>query len=267
MKFFIFALAIRLLFLLFLQVNEIQTIPTLAESEKLLQTKSPKLQLVDGSDFWHTSIDLKVPEYLGKYWGYSNWYERNPLLTLFLYLTHRSILVQILLSALTCLLLFKLNSVVGILWALYPQSIIYSCLFTKVTLMTFLMVLAVYLFRSKWYYIVLAFILIQVLTMSVFHLGVNSIGMNEEFSTGYWLKLFHLWQPTFNHSTAIFGNWIQYIQMPFYLIIMLLFLRTEFNYVWLIVFILSLGAMLMYGHGYMREFIMPLIMLNVFKEC
>jgi hypothetical protein len=102
--------------------------------------------------------------------------------------------------------------------------------------------------------------------MSVFHLGSSSQGMTEEFSAGYWLKLFHLWQPTFNHSPALFGNIIQYVQMPFYIIIILLFLRTEFNYVWIIVIILSIGAMMMYGHGYMREFILPLILLEVIKD-
>ena len=198
---------------------------------------------------------------------FRSWYERNPLHTLVLYVTHRSILFQIGLSVLTVLLLFKINHIAGWLYCFYPQSIIYSNMFTKVTLTLFLFVLAMYLFKNKKWLIIASFIAIQLSTMSLFHLGSGSQGMTEEFSVGYWLKAFHLWQPTFNHTPAIFGNIIQYIQMPFYILLMFLFFRTtEINYAWVIVFILTIGSMLMYGHAYMREFILPVILINVLEH-
>lgn len=268
-KIFILALVLRLLCLGIINYFEIPTLLTLEQSKEYLFSKNPpkELQLVDASDYYYTSINLEVPSFLQEKWGYSNWYERNPLHTIVLHLTGRSVLFQILLSCLTCVILFKINNIAGLLWCFYPQSIIYSNLLTKITLMTFLFVLSMYLFRNGKYLIVVSFIVIQLLFISSFHLIPQSEGIMEEFNRGLVDKVVSLWQPTFNHTPAIFGNIIQYIQAPFYILLMFLFVRkVPFNYTWVIVIILTAGAMAMYGHGYIREFILPAILVSAL-EC
>jgi hypothetical protein len=266
-KIFLLALFLRLLCLGIIQYYEIPTLLTLEQTEKyLFSTNPPKeIQLADASDYYYTSINLEVPKFLGEYYGYSNWYERQPLHVLVLYLTKQSILFQILLSTLTVLLLFRMNHIVGLIYAFYPQSIIYSCMFTKVTLMVFLMVLAVYLFKKP-YKIVIAFIIIQLMFTSIFNYFPHTSGIAVEFQRGLWNKFWGLWQPTFNHTFVLFGNWIQYIQMPFYILVMIAFLRSRVNYVWLIAFIMSIGAMIQYAHPFHREIIIPLILLNINEE-
>ena len=268
-KIFLLALTLRLLCLGIIQYYDIPTLLTLEQTEQYLFSNNPpkELQLADASDYYYTSINLEVPKFLQEKWGYTKWYERNPLHTIVLHLTHRSILFQILLSCLTCVILFKINNIAGLIWCFYPQSIIYSNLLMKVTLMTFLFVLAMYLFRNKPYLIVLSFIFIQLISISAFHIVPHSEGIMQEFNRGIINKVFALWQPSFNHSPALFGNIIQYIQAPFYILLMFLFIRkTRFNYVWVIVIIMSIGAMVMYGHGYIREFILPAILVTVL-EC
>jgi hypothetical protein len=166
------------------------------------------------------------------------------------------------------LMIYKLYPAVGLIYMFYPQSIIYSVMFTKVTLMVFLSTLAIYFFRDKKpVYIIFAVLFIQLLFSSVFNFFPHTPAIMGEFNRGIIHKVVGLWEPAFNHTPQVVGNWIQYVQAPFYLLLMFLFVRcVRWNYVWIIVIIFTVGAMFQYAHPFHREFLIPMILLTVVKE-
>lgn len=260
------ALTLRLLCLGVIQLGNFQTLIPLNEYESLFKNPESKMQLMDASDFYYTSLNLEVPKVTGDYWGYSEWYQRSPLHTLVLYLTNQSILFQIGLSVLTCLLLFKINTIAGWIYAFYPQSIIYSNLYTKVTLMLFLFVLCMYLFGEKPYLIVVSAVAIQLLFISSFNINPQTTGILTEFNKPIIDKMFNLWKPFVEHTPVIFGKWLIYIQILPYSILMFLFIRkVRFNYAWIIFIIFTIGAGLQYAHTFHREFIMPVFLISVLE--
>ncbi len=80
----------------------------------------------DAKAHYETSINLKVPKESQERIGYKNWYERSPAYVFYLHVTNQSLLLQIILSSLTVVFLYKINELAGWLWCFYPQSIILS---------------------------------------------------------------------------------------------------------------------------------------------
>jgi hypothetical protein len=91
----------------------------------------------DAKAHYETSINLEVPKESQKTIGYHDWWERSPVYVIYLYVTKQSILLQIILSCLTVLILYKINPLAGWLFCFYPQSIILSFQFNKETLLFF----------------------------------------------------------------------------------------------------------------------------------
>jgi len=243
-------------------------LPTLLSEEKTKQLAEQKInsfdmELGDASDPYYTSIDLQPPEYLQKHYGYKYWWQRNPLHVFVLHITGRSVLFQILLSVVTVLMLYKINKIAGIIYAFYPQAIIYSCMFTKVTLWVFLFVLSLFLFKDSWK-LLLSTSIIMLFFVSIFNFVPETQGIMTEFNRGYIDKVVGLWQPSFNHTPIVVGNWIQYIQAPFYLLLMFLFVKySTFNYISGLVILFTLGAAVQYAHPFHREPLIPLILVDV----
>jgi hypothetical protein len=121
---------------------------------------------------------------------------------LFLHFTHQSLLVQILLSAFSCVLLELLYRHGGWALAFYPPSIMYANVYMKETLLVFLFLLAAVLLRDRkrWLIIVLPLIF----TGFVSYGGVWEY--NEAFSAGQRSlihRLYILWRPDYHFMILI----------------------------------------------------------------
>ena len=262
---FILSFALRLLIYNLICYFQLPTILTLEETHRYLAMDKPpaKIQLMDASEYYYNSINLEVDKISADYWGYSHWWERNPLHTLILYLTGNSIMFQIFISALSVMLLFHLNKFAGILLMLYPQNIIYSFLTTKINIMLFLVVVAMVIFKDRKFYLFLSVVVIQMLFISYFNLHPQTTGIMEELNRGLINKITMLWQPSFNHTHIVLGtNLIQYIQSPFYIFLIIYFIRKVgiTNPVLYVVIFLTIGAGIQYAHEMHREFIIPLLL-------
>jgi hypothetical protein len=122
MKIFLLALTVRLaVFIIFSFVYEN---PTHKESE--------------ASIMYETSINLEPTEEMKSKIHYTQWWERSPVYVYFLHVTNQSIELQLLLSALTVLLIYKINHVAGWIFCFYPQSVILSFQYNKETLLWFI---------------------------------------------------------------------------------------------------------------------------------
>ena len=91
----------------------------------------------DAKAHYETSINLEVPKESQEVIGYKDWWVRTPVYVLYLHLTHQSLLFQILISAFTVLLLYKINPLAGWIFCFYPQSIILSFQYNKEVLIWF----------------------------------------------------------------------------------------------------------------------------------
>ena len=92
----------------------------------------------DAKAHYETSINLEVPKYAQETIGYKDWWERSPVYVYYLHITGQSLLIQIILSSITVLILYRINPFAGWLFCFYPQSIILSFNFNKETLLFFI---------------------------------------------------------------------------------------------------------------------------------
>jgi hypothetical protein len=103
----------------------------------------------DAKAHYETSINLEVPKESQETIGYKDWWVRTPVYVLYLHLTHQSLLFQILISAFTVLLLYKINPLAGWIFCFYPQSIILSFNFNKETLLWFVLAMLLYVIHFR----------------------------------------------------------------------------------------------------------------------
>ncbi len=92
----------------------------------------------DAKAHYETSISLKVPIESQEKIGYKNWWERSPVYVYYLHITKQSLLIQIIISSLTVLILYRINALAGWLFCFYPQSMILSFQFNKETILWFI---------------------------------------------------------------------------------------------------------------------------------
>lgn len=214
----------------------------------------------DSIEYYVTSINLEPMEIHKLYWGYSHWYERTPVYVLFLHLIHRELIIQVILSAIACLLMFKLNKVAGVLWMIYPQDIIYSFQYGKETLLLFFIICAIYVLRDKREYLLLA---IPIIILGFVCYG-GVISANRSLGNGFMSNFWELWKPAFNISVA-YGKAFVYIQAVPYTLAMLYFIRhcrllsQEFG----MFLILSIVYGVIYGDPRYREPFMPMLFLYI----
>jgi len=103
----------------------------------------------DAKAHYLTSINLEVPKESQETIGYKDWWVRTPVYVLYLHITHQSLLLQILISAFTVLLLYKINPLAGWIFCFYPQSIILSFNFNKETLLWYVLAMLLYVIHFR----------------------------------------------------------------------------------------------------------------------
>jgi hypothetical protein len=89
----------------------------------------------DAKYYYDTSFNLEVSDQHKAKIGEYKWYERVAVYVLYLHVTQREIIIQMLLSCLTVLIMYKINPLAGWLWCFYPQSIILSFQTNKETIL------------------------------------------------------------------------------------------------------------------------------------
>ncbi len=217
----------------------------------------------DAKEYYYNSQTL---ENTVRQFPYEHWYQRTPAYMAFLHFTAQSLPLQILLSALTCVLLELMYRYGGWVYAFYTPSIMYSNVYMKETLLVFLFVLAVYLLRNhKWWLLVV---------LPVIFAGFVSYGgvweYNEAFAAGqrsFVHRVYILWRPEW-HFTILVPTppgWLEVLLrgtfILFYIPLLLLFIRkvrlTDFEF-WLVT-AFSLVAIFSFGNERFREPVMPFI--------
>lgn len=218
----------------------------------------------DSLEYYISSVNFEPLEVHKLFWGYSEWYQRTPIYILFLHLIGRQLIFQVLLSALGCALMYRMNKTAGLIWVLYPQDIIYSFQYAKETLLLFMVICAIYFLRNNRKFLLAAIPLIILGFVS--YGGV--ISTNHSLSKGFMSNFWNLWKPAFNLS-VIFSRYFVYIQFLPYVISMFYFLRNvkllsiEFG----IFLILTLVYSVIYSEPRYREPFMPLLVLYIAEPC
>ncbi len=217
----------------------------------------------DAKEYYYNSQTLENT--VGQF-PYAHWYQRTPAYMAFLHFTGQSLLLQILLSALTCVLLELLYRYGGWVYAFYTPSIMYSNVYMKETLLVFLFVLAVYLLRERKWWLLVA--------LPAIFAGFVSYGgvweYNEAIAAGqrsFVHRVTILWRPEW-HFTILAPappEWLEVLLrgsfILFYVPLILLFIRkvrlTDFEF-WLVA-LFSLVAIFSFGNERFREPVMPFI--------
>lgn len=191
-----------------------------------------------------------MPEAQARF-GYSNWYERTPVYTLFLHLTYQSLIIQMVLSAIGVVLMWKLNALAGLIWCFYIPDILHSSTYWKTSLLCFLIIGMVTLIKDKR----ILFVSILVLMLGFISYG-SVIDYNIGMSKGFMANVFEMWKP----SWAIYSSWIFAIPQALFL---LYFIRNvelrSFEVAIVLTFTIIYGFI--YAHTLMREPLMPILIL------
>jgi len=197
---------------------------------------------------------------------YDYWFQRTPLYLLYLNVTHQNLLIQIIISVLTCVLLEKLFLNAGWLFAFYLPGIIYCNTYMKETLLTFLFVVAVYLFRRKknWLILFIPIIFMGFISYGpVWDYNTESASLQKSFT----YKIWALWRPDWNYS-MVFPHPGKFLEILLRNVSMLLYIPTMIIFfrkihfkdyeLWLALFI-TLVAIFSFGLERYREPVMPFI--------
>jgi len=218
----------------------------------------------DAREYYINSQTLENTAHL---FPYEHWYQRTPAYMVFLHLTHQSLLVQILLSALSCVLLELLYRRAGWALALYPPGIMYANVYMKETLLVFLFIGVVYLLRhhKTWLVIVLPLIF----TGFISYGGVWEY--NENFAQGQRSlihRLYILWRPDYHFMILIPHppTWLEsFLRGTFVLayvptiFLFLRYIRWRDLELWIVVGV-SLLSVASFGNERFREPAMPFVL-------
>jgi hypothetical protein len=197
---------------------------------------------------------------------YQHWYERTPVYMAFLHFTGRSLLIQILLSALTCVLLELQYRHAGWVYALYLPSIFFANGYLKETLLIFLFVLAVLLLRRHPWWLLL--VLPAIFAGFISYGGVMEY--NAEFAAGQRsiiYRIYVMWRPEWPFAVLIphppewLATLLRGIYILFYVPLMVIFIRnirwTDLE-LWLFAGFVLL-AIFSFGNERYREPVMPFL--------
>jgi hypothetical protein len=219
------------------------------------------------SDAREYFINSQTLENTARHFAYDRWYERTPAYMAYLHLTQQSLFIQILLSALTCVLIEVLYRSAGWVYVFYLPSIVFSNMYLKETLLIFLFVLAVYVFRNRKLWLV--FVLPVVFSGFISYGGVfeHNAAIAADASRSISDKLYGLWRPEWNYIFFVPepAEWLTWLLRGgyylFYGPVMFLFLRhvrlTDFE-AWLALGISVVGVFA-FGVERYREPVMPFI--------
>jgi len=220
--------------------------------------------LYDAREYY---INSQTLENTARHLPYDHWYERTPAYMLFLHLVRQNLVVQIFLSALTCVLLELLYRHSGWFYAFYLPGICYSNMYMKETLLVFFFVGAVYVFRKHrgWLVLVLPLLFASFLSYgAVWEYNKQHIRILDRVFTEH---IWALWKPEWGYSDFVPepAPWLSWLLRGLFFIyytpVMFLFLRKirigDFE-LW-IVLGLTVVAILSFGIARYREAAMPFI--------
>lgn len=113
----------------------------------------PEFMSFDSWEYFYNSQNLEAWQNATDYIGYEYWYQRTPGYVLFLYLIRpeNAIPIQILISAVGVVLMYRMNKLAGWMWCFYPVSIFNSFQFMKETIYIFLIICLIYILRKQYY--------------------------------------------------------------------------------------------------------------------
>jgi hypothetical protein len=205
----------------------------------------------DSKEYYYNSQELTVMPEAQTRFGYSNWYERTPVYTLYLHITHQSLLIQMIISAVGVVLMWRLNPLAGLIWCFYVPDILHSSTYWKTSLLCSLIIGLITLIKDK------RMLLVSVLVlMTGFISYTNVINYNAGLSKGFMSNVFEMWKP----SWAIWGNPIfAVIQGLFFLYFIRNVNWKSFEVAIVVTFTIIYG--LIYAHTGMREPLMPILIL------
>ena len=218
----------------------------------------------DADEYFHNSQSLENTTH---HFAYEHWYQRTPVYMAYLYFTRQSIPAQIILSTSTCVLLEALYPYGGWVFAFYPPGIMYSNVYMKETLLTFLFVLAVYLFRNRqwWLLVVLPVIFAGFISYGGVWEHNAAMGAGQRSLIH---RMYILWRPDWHFYILVPTppQWLETLLrggfILLYVPVMLLFVRrvkiTDFE-LWLVIGF-SLVALFSFGNERFREPAMPFIL-------
>ncbi len=111
-------------------------------------------------------------------------------------------------------------------------------------------------------------LVIVLLNGGSFNYSPETPGIKKELNRTAINKVTGLWKPNLNHVQIVAGNWIQYLNaIPYLFLIIIFFRKTKLtNPVMILAILMTIGAVIQYAHPFHREFIMPLILLEVIRE-
>lgn len=223
---------------------------------------NPEFLFFDSIEYYTVSQNLTVPSFItnhlgasGHILGYTHWYERTPAYMLFLHIVtvNNAIWLQILLSSIGVVLMYKMNSIAGYIWCVYPVSVFNSFQFMKETLLIFLIILAVFYLRDK--KMILYFVILGIMLMFA------SYGKTFQFhpKQGFMQNFYEMWKPSFN-MIPLFLSYILFLP---YILFMFYFVRhvDVRSFEMMIVITFTLVYSLVYGQNRFREPLMPILIL------
>jgi len=91
----------------------------------------------DSIEYYFTSINFEPHSLFKHMWGYEHWYQRTPFYIIFLHLIQRQLIIQIILSSIGCVMIYKINKLAGFLWVFYLQDIMHSFQYNKECVLVF----------------------------------------------------------------------------------------------------------------------------------
>lgn len=212
----------------------------------------------DSIEYYITSINLQPHSFFKVLWGYEYWYERTPGYVLFLHFIERNLLIQVIISSLGCVFMYKINKYAGLLWIFYPQDIFHSFQYNKECLLVFLIIVSIFFLKHK-KYILITTILLIIISFSSFG---EIVKRNHILHTGFMNAIWELWKPAFNTSVG-YSSIFVYTQFLPYSVILLYFFRhcKIFSSEFLLFVIISLTYSTIYAEPRYREPFMPVLFL------
>jgi hypothetical protein len=207
----------------------------------------------DSHEYYHNSENLEVWKPATEKLGYTQWTDRTPAYTLYLYLTNQNLWIQLLISCLTVVLMYMIHPVAGMILCFYPVHIIYSFQYMKETLLLYFVVYILYTYRNaflKWVFI----LLIMLPFVSYGPVSQFNANINPGFMTNVW----NIWKPDFPNVTY-YGLWWNYVLMIPYLFYLVYFIRHSkiFCLENILAFTFTMVYSFIYGNARFRE---PVVM-------
>jgi hypothetical protein len=113
----------------------------------------PAIVSFDSEEYVRNSYNLEVWDKATEKMGYTEWYQRTPGYTLFLYIvgTKLAIYLQLIISSLSVFLMYRMNKTAGKIWLFYPMELLHPSMYMKETLLIFIIISIIYVFKKHDY--------------------------------------------------------------------------------------------------------------------